>query len=57
MIELMCALALGMVFGYLLNREKQPPIVSILQNQVEQLEKDVAYYKDLCKWHSERNKQ
>ena len=54
MIELLCALALGMVFGYLLKKEQQPPIVDILQNQVEQLEKDVDYYKGLCKWHTER---
>jgi hypothetical protein len=53
MIELMCAIALGMLFGYLLKKEQQPPIVEILQNQVEKLEEDVAYYKDLCKWHVE----
>ena len=54
MIELMCAIALGMLFGYLLKKEKQPPIIEILQNQVEFLEKEVAYYKNLCKWHTER---
>jgi chaperonin cofactor prefoldin len=56
MIELMCAVAVGLVFGYLLSKEKQPPAVDILTNQVELLEKEVAYYKDLCKWHTERNK-
>ena len=54
MIELICALVIGLVFGYLLKKEKQPPIVEILQNQVEKLEEDVAYYKDLCKWHVEQ---
>ena len=54
MFELICALVIGLVFGYLLKKEKQPPIVDILQNQVEKLEEDVAYYKDLCKWHTER---
>jgi len=57
MIELLCALVLGMVFGFLLKKENTPPLVEILQNQVEKLEEDVAYYKDLCKWHAERNKQ
>ena len=54
MFELICALVIGSVFGYLLKKEKQPPIVEILQNQVEKLEEDVAYYKDLCKWHVEQ---
>ena len=53
MIELMCAIALGMLFGYLLKKEQQPLIVDILQNQVEQLEKDVDYYRGLCNWHLE----
>ena len=57
MIELVCALSLGVLIGFLLKKEQQPPLLEILQNQVEQLEKDVSYYKDLCKWHSERNKQ
>jgi hypothetical protein len=57
MIELLFSVLIGMVFGYLLKREQKPPIVDILQNQVEKLEKDVVYYKDLCKWHAERNKK
>ena len=55
MFELICALVIGMVFGYLFRKEQQPPIIEILQNQVEKLEEDVDYYKDLCKWHTERN--
>lgn len=54
MFELICALVIGLVFGYLLKKEKQPPIIDILQNQVEKLEEDVAYYKNLCKWHVEQ---
>lgn len=56
MLELFCALAVGFVFGYFLSKEKKPPAVDILTNQVEILEKEVAYYKALCKWHVERNK-
>ena len=54
MFELICALVIGLIFGYLLKKEKQPPIVEILQNQVEIYEKELKYYKDLCKWHTER---
>jgi hypothetical protein len=57
MIELLCALVVGLVLGYLFSKEKTPPAVEILTNQVEYLEKEVAYYKDLCKWHAERNKK
>jgi hypothetical protein len=56
MIELLCAVDVGLIFGYLLKKDNQPPAVEILTNQVEHLEKEVAYYKDLCKWHVERNK-
>jgi len=54
MIELLFALLIGALFGFFLRKEKEPPIVEILQNQVEKLEEDVAYYKNLCKWHTER---
>jgi hypothetical protein len=57
MIELMCALAIGMVLGYSLKKEPKPPAVDILSNQVEYYEKELKYYKDLCKWHAERNKK
>ena len=53
MMEIFTAVFIGMIFGYLLRKEKEPPIVEILQNQVEQYEKDLVYYKDLCKWHVE----
>jgi hypothetical protein len=55
MIELFCALAIGLILGYFFKKENLPPAVEILTNQVEYLEKEVAYYKDLCKWHTERN--
>jgi uncharacterized membrane-anchored protein YhcB (DUF1043 family) len=56
MIELLCALAIGIILGFLLKNEKKPPIVEVLQNQVEHYEKELKYYKDLCKWHVERKK-
>jgi len=57
MIELLCALAIGIILGYLLKKEKQPPIVDTLTNQVEYYEKELKYYKDLCKWHVEQKEK
>ena len=57
MIDLICALAIGMLLGYCLKREQKPPIVDTLTSQVEHYEKELKYYKDLCKWHAERNKK
>jgi hypothetical protein len=57
MIELLCAVLIGIILGYLFSKEKKPPAIDILTNQVELLEKEVSYYKDLCKWHTERNKK
>jgi hypothetical protein len=57
MIDLIIALVIGIVLGLLLKKEQKPPLVDILQKQVEHYEKEVAYYKDLCKWHVERNKK
>ena len=49
----------GMVLGFIIqyNRKPQIPAVDILSNQVEELEKEVAYYKDLCKWHVEEKEK
>jgi hypothetical protein len=56
MIDLLIALAIGMILGYLLKKDNQPPVVDILNNQVQHYEKELKYYKDLCKWHAERKK-
>jgi hypothetical protein len=53
-MEYIIVFIIAFAFGYLLKKEHQPPIIKILQNQVEFLEKEVAYYKNLCKWHTER---
>lgn len=53
MIELLLALAIGMAFGYLLKKEQQPPVIEILQNQVELYEEKIDYYKKLCLSHVE----
>jgi hypothetical protein len=57
MIELLIALIIGMILGYYLKKEQKPPITDILTNQIEYYEKELKYYKDLCKWHAERKYQ
>jgi hypothetical protein len=57
MFDLICALGIGMIFGFLLKKEKQPPILEELQDQVKKLEEEVVYYKDLCKWHAQRKEK
>jgi hypothetical protein len=57
MFDLICAVAIGILLGYCLKKEQKPPIVDTLTNQVEHYEKELKYYKDLCKWHAERNKK
>jgi hypothetical protein len=57
MIELLFAFLIGMVLGYCLKKEPKLPVVDTLTNQVEYYEKELKYYKDLCKWHAERNKK
>ena len=50
-------------FGFLLgifvgaNKKEKLPIVEILSNQVQELERQLAYYKDLCKWHVEEKRK
>ena len=57
MIELLCAVVIGMLFGYCF-KGNNPTVNLQLSNKVEELEKEVTYYKELCKWHVDnRNKQ
>ena len=54
MIELLFALLIGMIFGYILKTNK-PVVNSELHDKVNKLEEEIRYYKDLCKWHTQRN--
>jgi hypothetical protein len=56
MIELLFALFIGIIIGYLLKKEPKPIDGDGLTNQIEHYEKELKYYKDLCKWHAERKK-
>ena len=55
MIDLIIALLIGVVIGYLLRKEKEPPMVEILTNQVEKLEEDIEYYKKVTRKIVEEN--
>ena len=46
---------LGFVIHY--NRKPQLPAIDVLSNQVQELEKQLAYYKDLCLWHVEEKEK
>ena len=53
MFELMCAVVIGAIFGYI-SKKGNPTLNIELYNQVEKLNEEIDYYKDLCKWHVEQ---
>jgi hypothetical protein len=57
MFELICALAIGLILGFSLKKEQQPPLTTILENQVEHLEKELDYYKKLCQTLADENSE
>lgn len=49
---------LGVVIGFLLHRSQKSTVAAdVLQSQVQQLNTEVSYYKDLCKWHVEEKEK
>ena len=59
MIDLLLAFLIGLAVGVL----TRPKNVSLeeqkatYEKKIIQYEIDIAYYKELCKWHVERNKK
>ena len=49
----------GILFGMFMkkNKKEKLPVVEVLSNQVQELENQLAYYKDLCKWHVEERQK
>ena len=49
----------GILFGMFMkkNKKEKLPVVEVLSNQVQELENQLAYYKDLCKWHVEEKEK
>jgi len=56
MSDIIFALIIGVIFGYI-SKKGNPTLNIELYNQVEKLKEDVAYYKDLCKWHVEQKQK
>ena len=58
-IEMVLAFILGIFAGvWLAPKDKDSKEQKEIYDQrVEQYQKDIEYYKDLCKWHVERNRQ
>jgi hypothetical protein len=58
MTDILIAIIFGLVTGYCAhprdkdNEEQQ----RIYDERVKQLQDEIQYYKNLCKWHVERNK-
>ena len=49
---------LGAFLGFLIHRSQKPSnTVELLESQVQQLNTDLHYYKDLCKWHVEEKRK
>jgi Centrosome localisation domain of PPC89 len=57
MSDLIIAVLIGWAFGYIMKPAKRAPINETLQNQVEQLEEKIAYYKKLTKELANENNQ
>jgi hypothetical protein len=52
MFDIVCAFIIGAIFGYI-SKTGNPTLNVELYSQVEKLKEEIAYYKDLCKWHVE----
>ena len=53
---MVCAFIIGAIFGYI-SKTSKPTLNVELYNQVEKLKEEIAYYKDLCKWHVEQKEK
>jgi len=49
----------GFLFGIFVrtNKKEKLPVVEVLSNQVQELERQLAYYKELCLWHVEEKEK
>lgn len=50
MIDLMFY-AVTFILGFLIGRDRAPVVPDDQQDEIDRLNKQVEYYKDLCKWH------
>ena len=59
MIELFIAFLAGALAGHW-SRSKDPKLqqqIDLYNRNYQQYEKEIKYYKELCKWHVEQRKQ
>lgn len=58
-METAFAFAIGFVIGALLRRKDKDCAedIRMYERQIKAHEETIAYYKDLCKWHAERNRK
>jgi hypothetical protein len=43
--------AVTFILGFLIGRDRAPVVPDDQQDEIDRLNKQVEYYKDLCKWH------
>jgi len=41
----------ALIMGFMIGRDRAPVVPDDQTDKIENLEKQVEYYKDLCKWH------
>lgn len=59
MIEIFVAFIVGALVGYWV-KPKDPELqqqIDIYNRTYQKYEKEIKYYKELCKWHAEQRKQ
>jgi hypothetical protein len=59
MIEIFVAFIAGTLVGYW-SKPKDPELqqqIDIYNRTYQKYEKEIKYYKELCKWHAEQRKQ
>jgi hypothetical protein len=49
--------AFGITLGVIIGRSKTIVEDESLKSKIEELEKSIEYYKDLCKWHVEEKER
>ena len=50
MIEILIII-FAFLMGFMIGRDRAPVVPDDQQDEIDRLNKQVEYYKDLCKWH------
>jgi uncharacterized membrane-anchored protein YhcB (DUF1043 family) len=59
MIEILIGVAIGLMLGFVIKPRDQSIVdqQAIYDKKLAEYQADIAYYKDLCKWHAERKNE